>query len=44
MSHASATKAFREDSPEEGLERDRVLAGAPDPAEGLFRVPRILGG
>jgi aspartyl-tRNA(Asn)/glutamyl-tRNA(Gln) amidotransferase subunit C len=26
------------------LDRDRVLASAPDPAEGLFRVPKVIGG
>ena len=26
------------------LERETVLEGAPDPAEGLFRVPRVMGG
>ena len=26
-----------------GLDRDEVLAAAPDPAEGRFRVPPILG-
>jgi aspartyl-tRNA(Asn)/glutamyl-tRNA(Gln) amidotransferase subunit C len=44
MSHALATGVFRDDSPREGLRRDRVLAAAPDPAEGLFRVPRVIGG
>ena len=44
MSHASTGGAFREDSPHESLEQGRVLAGAPDPAEGLFRVPRVIGG
>jgi aspartyl-tRNA(Asn)/glutamyl-tRNA(Gln) amidotransferase subunit C len=42
MSHALATGAFREDEPEPPLERDRVLESAPDAADGLFRVPRIL--
>jgi aspartyl-tRNA(Asn)/glutamyl-tRNA(Gln) amidotransferase subunit C len=34
----------RQDTPEPGLDRDRVLASAPDAAEGLFRVPRVIGG
>jgi len=44
MSHAATTSTFRQDSPREGLEHDRALAGAPDSAEGLFRVPRVIGG
>lgn len=35
--------AFREDEVGECLDRDVVLAQAPDAAEGQFRVPRILG-
>jgi aspartyl-tRNA(Asn)/glutamyl-tRNA(Gln) amidotransferase subunit C len=44
MSHARATGVFRPDTPQEGLARDRVLEAAPDPEDGLFRVPRILAG
>jgi aspartyl-tRNA(Asn)/glutamyl-tRNA(Gln) amidotransferase subunit C len=44
MSHARATGVFRPDTPQGGLARERVLEGAPDPEDGLFRVPRILGG
>jgi aspartyl-tRNA(Asn)/glutamyl-tRNA(Gln) amidotransferase subunit C len=44
MSHAPAGGGFRPDVPHEGLARARVLEGAPDPAEGLFRVPRVIGG
>ena len=44
MRHAAATESFRADTPEPGLPRDRVVEDAPDPAEGLFRVPRILAG
>jgi Asp-tRNA(Asn)/Glu-tRNA(Gln) amidotransferase C subunit len=44
MSHALATGSFRPDVPGESLERERALEEAPDPAEGLFRVPRIIGG
>lgn len=34
--------ALREDTPREGLPREQALDPAPDHAEGLFRVPRIL--
>ncbi len=34
--------ALRDDEPREGLGRDEALGPAPDHAEGLFRVPRIL--
>lgn len=44
MSHAIATGAFRADEPRPSLERERVLAAAPDADEGLFRVPRVIGG
>jgi len=44
MTHALAGGTFREDTPREGLRRERVLEAAPDPAEGLFRVPRVMGG
>lgn len=44
MSHALATGTLRADVPRDGLDRERVLEDAPDPAEGLFRVPRIIGG
>lgn len=44
MSHAITSGAFREDTPRPGLPRERVLADAPDAADGLFRVPRVLGG
>jgi aspartyl-tRNA(Asn)/glutamyl-tRNA(Gln) amidotransferase subunit C len=44
MSHAAATETFREDVPREGLPRDAILATAPDAEDGLFRVPRVLGG
>lgn len=44
MSHAAAAEAeaLREDEARPSLERERVLAAAPDAADGLFRVPRIL--
>jgi aspartyl-tRNA(Asn)/glutamyl-tRNA(Gln) amidotransferase subunit C len=41
MSHASAREAFREDTVENGI-RERALEAAPDAADGLFRVPRVL--
>jgi aspartyl-tRNA(Asn)/glutamyl-tRNA(Gln) amidotransferase subunit C len=44
MSHAAATESFRSDEPRPGLSRDTAVLGAPDPADGLFRVPRILAG
>jgi len=40
----SAPRELREDNPRQGLDRDRVLQGAPDPQDGLFRVPRVIGG
>ena len=44
MSQPLAGGGFRPDVPHESLDRDRVLASAPDPAEGLFRVPKVIGG
>ena len=44
MSHALTAGSFREDEPRTGLARERVLESAPDPGDGLFRVPRVLGG
>ena len=42
-SHAvPLTNVLREDVVVPGLDRDAVLAGAPDAAESRFRVPRIL--
>jgi len=39
-SHVVAIKnVLRADEPRPSLARDRVLAGAPDPADGAFRVP-----
>jgi aspartyl-tRNA(Asn)/glutamyl-tRNA(Gln) amidotransferase subunit C len=34
---------LREDVPGDSLDRDEVLAMAPDAEDGRFRVPRILG-
>ena len=42
-SHAvPLVNVFREDKHQPSLPREDVLAGAPDTAEGRFRVPRIL--
>ncbi len=43
MSHAHAADAWRDDVPGPTVDRERALAGAPDAAEGLFRVPRVIG-
>jgi aspartyl-tRNA(Asn)/glutamyl-tRNA(Gln) amidotransferase subunit C len=42
MSHAGDVSPLRADANRPSLPRDAVLATAPDPADGLFRVPRIL--
>jgi aspartyl-tRNA(Asn)/glutamyl-tRNA(Gln) amidotransferase subunit C len=42
MSHAASAEVLREDTPGPSLDRERVLAEAPDADGGLFRVPRIL--
>lgn len=34
--------SLREDEPRPGLDRERLLEGAPDGADGLFKVPRVL--
>ena len=44
MGHPLHVSAARSDEPRPGLTRDAALEGAPDPAAGLFRVPRVLGG
>jgi len=44
MSHASGAGGFREDETQPCLPRERALESAPDPADGLFRAPRILAG
>jgi aspartyl-tRNA(Asn)/glutamyl-tRNA(Gln) amidotransferase subunit C len=42
-SHAvPLTNVFREDEVVPGLSAEESLSGAPDPADGRFRVPRIL--
>jgi len=37
------TNAFRDDKPGEHLNRDRVLANAPDQEDGNFVVPKVVG-
>ena len=44
MSHVSGASLLRADEPAPSLDRERVLAEAPDAESGLFRVPRVLGG
>jgi aspartyl-tRNA(Asn)/glutamyl-tRNA(Gln) amidotransferase subunit C len=44
MSHAGASGALRGDEVVPSLPRARAIEGAPDAADGLFRVPRVLGG
>jgi aspartyl-tRNA(Asn)/glutamyl-tRNA(Gln) amidotransferase subunit C len=44
MSHAVTSEVMRDDTPAAELPRERAVAAAPDAADGLFRVPRILGG
>jgi len=44
MSHALTSEMVREDTPAPSLDRARVLEAAPDAADNLFRVPRVLGG
>ena len=36
--------AWREDEPRPSLPRERALANAPDPSDGLFRVPAVGAG
>jgi aspartyl-tRNA(Asn)/glutamyl-tRNA(Gln) amidotransferase subunit C len=44
MSHVSEPGSLREDAPRPSLDRETVMAQAPDGEAGLFRVPRVLGG
>ena len=37
------TNAFREDENKQHLERDQVLANAPEKEEGSFIVPKVVG-
>ena len=34
--------SLRADEPRPGLDRERLLEGAPDGGDGLFKVPRVL--
>ena len=43
MSHAGAVSPLRDDTQHPSLEHQQALASAPDPADGFFRVPRVLG-
>ena len=43
MSHAGIGERLRDDTPEDSLDHERVLAEAPDAALGFFRVPRVIG-
>jgi aspartyl-tRNA(Asn)/glutamyl-tRNA(Gln) amidotransferase subunit C len=43
MVHPGSGVGLREDSRQPSLERERALEEAPDAADGLFRVPRVIG-
>jgi aspartyl-tRNA(Asn)/glutamyl-tRNA(Gln) amidotransferase subunit C len=43
MSQPGDSSFLRADETCESLGRDGVLEGAPDAAEGFFRVPRVMG-
>ncbi len=43
MRHAVAAGVWRADEPGACTDREVALAEAPDAAEGLFRVPRVIG-
>ena len=44
MSHALTSEVLRDDVPGPELPREQALAAAPDAADGLFRVPKVIGG
>jgi len=44
MSHPRTTRALRKDEPRDGLDRATAFDAAPESADGLFRVPRVIGG
>ena len=44
MSHAQTSEMLREDVHQPGLPREQALGAAPDGADGLFRVPKVIGG
>jgi aspartyl-tRNA(Asn)/glutamyl-tRNA(Gln) amidotransferase subunit C len=39
----AAGTVLRPDEPQPGLPRDEALSAAPEQADGLFKVPRVLG-
>lgn len=41
---ADSSWAVRDDVVEPGLSQQQALEQAPDPADGHFRVPRVIGG
>jgi aspartyl/glutamyl-tRNA(Asn/Gln) amidotransferase C subunit len=44
MSHPRQAEVLRDDEPRAGLDRDTAFAAAPEAKDGLFRVPRVIGG
>lgn len=44
MSHALTSEVLRDDAPASELPREQALAAAPDAEDGLFRVPKVIGG
>lgn len=44
FSAAPGELAWREDEDRPGVPRERALGASADSAEGLFRVPRVIGG
>ena len=43
MSHAGGASAYRSDDARDAGLREAALGAAPDAADGLFRVPKIIG-
>jgi len=44
MSHPRDAEALRGDEPRPGVDREAAFAAAPEAKDGLFRVPRVIGG
>jgi aspartyl-tRNA(Asn)/glutamyl-tRNA(Gln) amidotransferase subunit C len=44
MSHPREAAALRDDEPRPGIPRETAFAAAPEAGDGLFRVPRVIGG
>ncbi len=44
MSHPREPDALRDDEPRAGVDCETALAAAPEARDGLFRVPRVIGG